>query len=61
MEKENLTKPADENENINPLLAGIPVELEIKDEWRKVHYSCSGAGRIEKNFDIWHLTYMRGD
>jgi len=48
-------------ENINPIFDGIPVELENMDEWRKVHYSCSGAGRIPANFDTWHLAFMRGD
>ncbi len=55
---------ADNNEtidDINPLFDGIPVEPETKDEWRKVHYSCSGAGRIPANFDTWHLAFMRGD
>lgn len=61
MEKVMITPQNTENENPNPILAGIPVELEVKEEWRKVRYSCSGAGRIEKNFDIWHLTYMKSE
>lgn len=58
------TISVDSNEtidDINPLFDGIPVELETKDEWRKVRYSCSGAGRIPANFDTWHLTFKRGD
>jgi len=61
MKKDKVTMNAFENEDINPLFNGIPVQLETKDEWRKVRYSCSGAGRIPANFDTWHLTYMRND
>lgn len=50
------------NENINinenPNLAGIPVEFESDEPWRKTRLSCSGAGRVEKNFDIKHLEFM---
>jgi len=45
-------------EDINPYVKGIPVEMEFKEEWRKVRYSCSGAGRIEKKFDVWHPSFI---
>ena len=44
--------------NENPLLAGIPVAFESDEPWRKTRYSCSGAGRVEKNFDEKHLNFM---
>ena len=44
--------------NDNPILAGIPVEFESYEPWRKVRLSCSGAGRVEKNFDKKHLEFM---
>jgi len=47
-----------ENINENPNLAGIPVDFESDEPWRKTRLSCSGAGRLEKNFDIKHLTHM---
>lgn len=49
-----------ENTNIseNPILAGIPVEFESDESWRKTRLSCSGAGRVEKNFDAKHLQFM---
>jgi len=50
------------NENINinenPNLSGIPVEFESEEEWRKTRLSCSGAGRVEKNFDSKHLNFL---
>jgi len=61
MEKEKVSTQNIENEDISPIFNGIPIQLETKDEWRKVRYSCSGAGRIPANFDTWHLTYMRND
>ena len=61
MKEKEITSNIEKDEDISPLFDGIPVELETKDEWRKVKYSCSGGGRIPANFDTWHLTYMRGD
>ncbi len=49
------------NINDNPILSGIPVEFESDEPWRKVRFSCSGAGRIEKNFDLKHLKFMIKD
>lgn len=55
------------NENIHEdaleLLAGIPVEPESNEEWRKARYSCSGSGRIEKKFDLilWNLNPAADD
>jgi hypothetical protein len=46
------------NINMNPILAGIPVEFESDEPWRKTRLSCSGAGRVEKNFDRKHLEFM---
>lgn len=46
------------NINENPYLAGIPVEFESNEPWRKKRLSCSGAGRVEKNFDLKHLNHM---
>jgi len=50
------------NENINinenPILSGIPVEFESDEPWRKTRLSCSGAGRLEKNFDQKHLSFI---
>jgi hypothetical protein len=55
-------EPIMKNENIaineHPYLQGIPVEFESDDPWRKKRLSCSGAGRVEKNFDLEHLNYM---
>lgn len=53
-------KTENDNINENPALAGIPVEFESDEPWRKTRYSCSGAGRLEKNFDIKHLEFMAG-
>ena len=61
MENEKIVELTNTDEDINPLLAGIPVEVENNDPWRKAHYSCSGAGRIESKFDIWHLTFKVSD
>lgn len=44
--------------DMNPYLSGIPVEFESDEPWRKTRLSCSGAGRVEKNFDIKHLNFM---
>lgn len=44
--------------NDNPILSGIPVEFESDEPWRKTRLSCSGAGRVEKNFDRRHLEFM---
>lgn len=46
------------NEDMNPYVKGIPVEMELKEEWRKVRLSCSGAGRIEKKFDVWDPSFI---
>lgn len=46
------------NINENPILSGIPVEFECDEPWRKQRLSCSGAGRVEKNFDRENLEYM---
>jgi len=46
------------NENVNPALSGIPVEFESDEPWRKTRLSCSGAGRVEKNFDRKHLNFI---
>jgi len=54
----------EENVNINennPLLSGIPVEIESEEHWRKVTYTCTGSGRFEKNFDLKHLKFMIND
>lgn len=61
MEKEIITEEAEENEDINPLLEGIPVEVENKEPWRKTRYSCSGSGRLGGNFDLKHLTIVVRD
>lgn len=44
--------------NENPFFERIPVEFESDEPWRKTRLSCSGAGRLEKNFDLEHLEYM---
>ncbi len=51
-------KTENNNINDNPFLEGIPVEFESSEPWRKTRYSCSGAGRLEKNFDQKHLEFM---
>ncbi len=58
--KLNAFEETDENINdeINPYVKGIPVEMELNEEWRKVRYSCSGAGRIEKKFDVWDPSFI---
>lgn len=43
------------NEDLLELLPGIPVEPEYEEPWRKACYSCSGAGRIEKKFDLLQM------
>ncbi len=40
------------NEDLLEMFPGLPVEAEYSEPWRKVRYSCSGAGRIEKKFDL---------
>lgn len=42
----------------NPVFERIPVEFESDEPWRKTRLSCSGAGRLEKNFDLKHLEFM---
>ena len=42
----------------NPVFERIPVEFESGEPWRKTRLSCSGAGRLEKNFDLKHLEFM---
>ncbi len=62
MENIKLNESDEANENIiedaNPYVKGIPFEMELNEEWRKVRYSCSGAGRIEKKFDVWHPSFI---
>lgn len=40
------------NEDLLEMFPGLPVEPEYNEPWRKARYSCSGAGRIEKKFDL---------
>ncbi len=51
------------HEDALELLAGIPFEPESSEEWRKVRYSCSGSGRIEKKFDLilWNINPAGND
>lgn len=51
-------KNEETNINENPILSGIPVEFESDESWRKTRLSCSGAGRVEKNFDRKHLNFI---
>ena len=54
----NIMKNEDTEINENPVLSGIPVEFESDEPWRKIRLSCSGAGRVEKNFDSKHLSFI---
>ena len=49
-----------EKENINEdsFLSGIPVDYISDEPWRKSKYSCSGSGRIDKNFDLKNLSFL---
>ncbi len=49
-----------EKENINEdsIFSGIPVDFESDEPWRKSKYSCSGSGRIDKNFDLKNLSFL---
>jgi hypothetical protein len=42
----------------NTPFAGIPIEPELNEPWRKKRFSCSGSGRIEKNFDFKYLEFL---
>jgi hypothetical protein len=33
----------------------IPVEPDTNEPWRKNHLSCSGSGRISRNFDLRYI------
>ena len=35
--------------------AGVPIVPGVDEPWRKNHLSCSGSGRIERNFDLKYL------
>jgi hypothetical protein len=52
-----------ENININEdsILSGIPVDFESDEPWRKSRFSCSGSGRIDKNFDLKNFAFMLKD
>ncbi len=49
-----------EKENINEdsMFSGIPVDYESDEPWRKSKYSCSGSGRIDRNFDLKNLSFF---
>ncbi|HOP63814.1 MAG TPA: hypothetical protein PK358_13410 [Spirochaetota bacterium] len=61
MKKRLISETKEDDEEMNPLLAGIPMKSENKEPWRKARYSCSGAGRIPGNFDTWHLASLSND
>lgn len=50
-----------DNSSWNSIVAGIPVEPELTEPWRKKRFSCSGNGRIEKNFDFKYLDFLAKD
>ncbi len=42
------------NEDLREMFPGLIIEPE-EESWRKACYSCSGTGRLEKNFDMRFL------
>ncbi|HPS57864.1 MAG TPA: hypothetical protein PK514_07130 [Spirochaetota bacterium] len=42
------------NGDLREMFPGLLVEPE-NESWRKACYSCSGTGRLEKNFDMRYL------
>jgi hypothetical protein len=44
--------------NDNSILPGIPVDFESDEPWRKSKLTCSGSGRIDKNFDLKNLSFL---
>ena len=59
--KDNPDLVNSDEEYSNPFTAGIPVEVEISEPWKKKRYSCTGGFRIEKNFDLSYLRISTGD
>ena len=41
------------------VLPGIPLEPDMGESWRKNRLSCSGSGRIERNFDLAYLDSLK--
>jgi hypothetical protein len=39
------------HEDLLEMFPGLMIEPE-QESWRKARYSCSGSGRLEKNFDM---------
>lgn len=36
----------------------IPDEPDTNEPWRKNHLSCSGSGRIDRNFDLKYIEFL---
>lgn len=53
-EKINIEKDNNINEHLREMFPGLIVEPE-HESWRKACHSCSGSGRLEKNFDMRSL------
>ena len=55
---DNIDNDINADIELNTPLAGIPTTPELNEPWRKKRYSCSGNGRIEKNFDFKYLDFL---
>ncbi|TFH42466.1 MAG: hypothetical protein E4G96_03405 [Chrysiogenales bacterium] len=42
-------------------LVGIPVEPDVSESWGKNRLSCSGSGKIGRNFDLKYLDFLAVD
>ncbi len=48
-------KETDDHEFYGGFIPRIPVEPDTNEPWRKNHLSCSGSGRIARNFDLKYI------
>lgn len=55
---ENINNEEKKDIELNTPLAGLPLEPDLNEPWRKKRFSCSGNGRIEKNFDFKYLDFL---